>query len=132
MKICKTYTFEAAHHLPGYDGPCSQPHGHSYTLEVEVSGPIVNHPGKSDDQMVLDFKALDEVVKPLVELLDHSYLNDSAKELDIIRPTAEALVQGLTARIYKDLAPVRGVRLQRVRVWETAKAWAEWQRGDVL
>lgn len=137
MKICKTYRFEAAHHLPGYDGPCSQPHGHSYILEVEVSGPVVSRPGKSDDQMVLDFADLDAVVKPLVKLLDHTYLNDSATELGVTRTTAEALVAGLVDHIAHGLAlrlaeasPNGCLRLSRVRLWETAKALAEWERGD--
>lgn len=38
--IGKTFTFEAAHHLEHHRGKCRRPHGHSYKLEVMVTGAV--------------------------------------------------------------------------------------------
>lgn len=130
MKIGKEYRFEAAHHLPNHKGKCAQPHGHSYTLEVEVEAkqgaesliPI----GPSDGGMVLDFGDLDSVVRPLLEFLDHSDLNVSApSRLGISRTTAELLCVGIAQRLQEGLQNTRA-RLSRVRLYETARSYAEW------
>jgi 6-pyruvoyltetrahydropterin/6-carboxytetrahydropterin synthase len=134
MRVAKQYQFEAGHHLPGYDGPCASPHGHSYRLEVEMTGQPKFEPGASDDQMVMDFAELDERVKPLVEALDHTDLNVSAHEiLGIARTTAEALALGIGEYLAERIGNRDGVEitspyLSRVRVWETEKAWAEWSQ----
>ena len=39
-QIRKRFRFEAAHTLPFHPGKCARMHGHSYRLEVAVSGPI--------------------------------------------------------------------------------------------
>ena len=36
MIIGKTFTFEAAHWLPGHTGKCNALHGHTWTVEVEL------------------------------------------------------------------------------------------------
>ena len=54
MKIGKTYSFEAAHHLPNHNGKCKNPHGHSYRLEVEVEGGLNPFPGASDQDCSRD------------------------------------------------------------------------------
>lgn len=38
------FTFAAAHHLPGYDGPCANVHGHTWRDFTEKGGA-----GKEDD-----------------------------------------------------------------------------------
>ena len=32
IRLTKEFSFEAAHMLEGYDGPCREIHGHSYKL----------------------------------------------------------------------------------------------------
>ena len=71
VAITKAFKFEAAHVLPMHPGKCSRVHGHSYRLEVTVSGPL------QDDGMILDFDALSERVhQAVVDRLDHRMLND--------------------------------------------------------
>ena len=36
IRLTKEFSFEAAHALDGYDGPCREIHGHSYRLFVTV------------------------------------------------------------------------------------------------
>lgn len=75
-EIKRVYTFEAAHSLPylpeGHK--CRNHHGHSYTLTVCVVSNQLNR-----DAMVMDFAEIDKIVKPLVDELDHTNLNDRFK-----------------------------------------------------
>ena len=36
IRLTKEFSFEAAHALDGYDGPCREIHGHSYRLFMTV------------------------------------------------------------------------------------------------
>ena len=38
IRLTKEFSFEMAHTLAGYDGPCREIHGHSYKLFVTVKG----------------------------------------------------------------------------------------------
>lgn len=40
VSVTKCFGFEAAHHLPDYKGACNRLHGHSYKLQVTVSGSV--------------------------------------------------------------------------------------------
>ena len=40
IRLTKEFSFEAAHALDGYDGPCREIHGHSYRLFVTVRGAL--------------------------------------------------------------------------------------------
>ena len=85
FNISKRFTFDAAHHLTGVqeDHPCGKLHGHTYTVEVEVRGTKDLKTG-----WVIDYSEIKEAVKPLVNQLDHSYLNDIE---DLKFTTAEEL-----------------------------------------
>ncbi len=73
MEIYKTFTIEAAHHLPNLpeDHKCSRLHGHSFVIEVHVSGEVGESTG-----WVMDFADISAAFKPLFERLDHHYLNE--------------------------------------------------------
>ncbi|MEE9197458.1 MAG: 6-carboxytetrahydropterin synthase, partial [bacterium] len=38
LRVTKSATFAAAHHLEDYEGPCHRPHGHNYQVELTFSG----------------------------------------------------------------------------------------------
>ena len=73
IRITKEFKFEMAHALMGYDGPCRNIHGHSYSLKVTVAGyPITdeNHPKLG---MVMDFGDLKKIVKEaVIDEFDHA------------------------------------------------------------
>ena len=120
MKISKTFHFEAAHHLPGHDGPCARPHGHSYKLEVVYAGDPLREIGASDDGMVVDFGHVSTVVKTLIiDRVDHQDLN----KIFEFRPTAENLVQEFW-RILSTLG-FNAPKLHTLRLWETESAYVE-------
>lgn len=71
--LTKSFQFEAAHTLPSLpDGhKCRQMHGHSFKVEVSVHGEIDEKVG-----WVYDHKRISEAMNPLIDRLDHSYIND--------------------------------------------------------
>ena len=47
IRLTKEFSFEMAHTLDGYDGPCREIHGHSYRLFVTVKGRPKDGPSDS-------------------------------------------------------------------------------------
>ena len=97
MEIYKEFTFEAAHRLPhappGHK--CARLHGHSFRVAVHVRGSL--HPRAG---WVMDFGDIKSVMKPLIDQLDHYYLND-IEGLD--NPTSERLAVWIWDRLKPEL-----------------------------
>ena len=95
MTIWKEFGFEAAHRLPNVPPghKCARLHGHSFRVEVHVTGPLDPALG-----WVMDFADLKAAWAPLHDALDHRYLND-VPGLD--NPTSEVLAHW----IWEQLAP---------------------------
>ena len=91
-------------------GRLTVPHGHNYTLDVTVRGPIDARTG-----MVIDLGELKEIVNAtVIDRFDHADLNADALFRDRI-PTTE----NIAIAVWELLAPKLGPdRLARVRVWE--------------
>lgn len=109
MEIFKEFKFEAAHRLTGLpEGhKCAGLHGHSYRVVVVVAGAPDPKRG-----WVIDYADIKQAVRPVIDRLDHAYLND----LDgLAQPTTEALALWMWRRIKPALAG-----LARLEVWETA------------
>jgi 6-pyruvoyltetrahydropterin/6-carboxytetrahydropterin synthase len=144
IRVTKSFTFEMAHALWNYDGPCRNIHGHSYQLHVTVYG----KPSKDIDNtklgMVIDFSDLKRIVNQyVVNFFDHSVVISSrASQPDIERveqmfekfyvvdfqPTCENLVIDMAERIRNRL-PAH-VSLFSLRLVETATSYAEWFAAD--
>ena len=82
-------TISAAHFLPGYDGPCGNPHGHNWKITVTVTGKV--HPTTG---MVVDFGDLKAAIGLATRQLDHAELN---KYLD--NPTAENIAEYIAVQL---------------------------------
>jgi len=89
MNISCEFHYDSAHLLPNVpDGhKCGRLHGHTYLLTVTVAGPV-----DPDTGWVCDFADIKQVVTPIIDLLDHCYLND-VPGLD--NPTVEVQLQWL-------------------------------------
>ena len=130
FRIRKEFKFEAAHDLPNHDGKCRNLHGHSYRYEVFLVGEVpvraTDHPKEG---MLVDFSDVSAVAKKIHALIDHTYLNDSAKmHLHVGIPTAENMARGLFTyfHINLDARMPSHSKVEKVRVWETATAYAEY------
>jgi 6-pyruvoyltetrahydropterin/6-carboxytetrahydropterin synthase len=104
--------FDAAHALVGYDGPCSNLHGHTWTIDVTVRGTELDHVG-----IVYDFKALKRDLADLLEPLDHHFLNE-VPPFDRMNSTAENMSRWLYQSLAKRIAG-KGVEVVEVSVWES-------------
>jgi 6-pyruvoyltetrahydropterin/6-carboxytetrahydropterin synthase len=107
--------FDAAHKLISHWGKCEELHGHTWKLEVFVTGEKLDDTG-----ILVDFEILKEKLSKVVEGLDHKFLND-IKEIG--NPTAENLSKYIFWGL-KDLP--KNVKLEKVRVWEGMKNWCEY------
>ena len=111
MDIFKIFTIEAAHHLPNVPAghKCRRLHGHSFRIEVHVSGPVDEQAG-----WVLDFADVSAAFKPLFAQLDHHYLNEVE---GLENPTSENLAKWIWQRLKQELPG-----LSKVVVQETCTA----------
>ena len=113
MEIFKAFTLESAHRLPNVPAghKCARIHGHSFRVEIHVSG-------KVDPQIgwVQDFADIKSAFQPLFEQLDHNYLNEVA---GLENPTSENLAKWVWDRL-KEKLPL----LSKVVVHETCTCGA--------
>jgi 6-pyruvoyltetrahydropterin/6-carboxytetrahydropterin synthase len=149
-RIAKLFEVESGHCLSKHPERCRFPHGHSRTIEIVLSSDCLD-----EHDMVCDYKALKLIVETTVSRLDHALaVNSSDPRLAELRvfseglllfedadPTTEVMVRWL----YNEIRPVlegggqvtapsgavfevpRGMRLERVRMWETSTSWAEYE-----
>src|SRR5512138_2583409 len=144
IRVTKEFSFEMAHVLWNYDGPCRNVHGHSYRLFVTISGVPVHDTGNPKNGMVMDFTDLKAIVlREIVDVFDHAVVvsNDFDKEKITMlketfgntviveyQPTCENLVADFAHRIGK-LMPA-GIKIHNLKLYETAKSYAEWFAAD--
>jgi 6-pyruvoyltetrahydropterin/6-carboxytetrahydropterin synthase len=109
MEIFNIYHIEAARRLPRLpeSHPCSRVHGHSFRVEIYVSGPV--HP---DSGWVIDFAELDAAFAPIREQIDHRYLNDIP---GLENPTSERLAAWIWQELKPELPGLSKIIVQETR-----------------
>lgn len=133
LTITKEFLFDAAHTLMRRDlspeenkalyGKCSRFHGHTYRLQVAVSGDT----GK--DGMIINFSRLKGLVNTaVIQRYDHAFLNDLDEYRDL-PATAENMVQHIF-RVLDPLLAELNVRLESVVLYETPTSWATMSRAS--
>jgi 6-pyruvoyltetrahydropterin/6-carboxytetrahydropterin synthase len=120
MEIFREFTFEAAHRLPRVpEGhKCSRLHGHSYRVTVHVEGIVDQEHG-----WVMDFGDIKVAVGPVVDRLDHYFLNEIP---GLENPTSENLARW----IWNELEP-HIPALSQITVRETCTSGCTYRGGDV-
>jgi 6-pyruvoyltetrahydropterin/6-carboxytetrahydropterin synthase len=74
MYILKTeHSFDSAHFLAGYEGKCSNIHGHRWKVEIEIQSKTLNTDGQLDG-MVIDFGDFKKDVREMVDYFDHALI----------------------------------------------------------
>ena len=99
VSIYHRFSFVAARamaHLPP-SHRCSRLHGHTFKVEIRLKGAI-----NSEEGWLCDHDVIADVVQPLIDQLDHCYLN----EIDGMdnKPSNEAIALWLWQRIKPKLA----------------------------
>jgi 6-pyruvoyltetrahydropterin/6-carboxytetrahydropterin synthase len=103
VELAREYRFEAAHRLPRLPPAhrCHRLHGHSFRIEVVLEGEVDEQTG-----FHLDFGEVDVVLQPVIERLDHRYLNEVE---GLENPTSEILAAWLWRQIAPGLPSLRAV-----------------------
>ncbi len=111
VELSRDYRFEAAHLLPRLpaDHKCRRLHGHSFLVEVTVAGEVDPHTG-----FLIDFDIVDRAMQPLIDRLDHYYLNEVE---GLENPSSEVLAEW----VWKRLQPSLSI-LSAITVAETCDA----------
>ncbi len=108
-------SFAAGHYLRNYKGKCENPHGHNYKVRVTLCGNELDKAG-----LLLDFKDLKDVMRHVIERLDHQMIND-LEPFTTLNPSAENLAKYFFDESNARLVKVTSgrVRVKDVTVWET-------------
>jgi 6-pyruvoyltetrahydropterin/6-carboxytetrahydropterin synthase len=131
VTVTRRLRFNAAHrvHNPALSdeenaaifGKCNNPnwHGHNYTLDVSVRGPVDERTG-----YVLDLSVVrDTVRRELIDKVDHKNFNLDVDFMRGVNPTSENIVTAF----WRVLEPaLRPARLTRLVLWETENNYVEY------
>ncbi|TLU75017.1 6-carboxytetrahydropterin synthase QueD [Mannheimia varigena] len=139
FKIAKEFSFDMAHMLDGHDGKCQNLHGHTYKLQVEVTGDLYESGAKRG--MVMDYSDLKAIVKcHILDPMDHAFIYDlhNGRESQVAqllidlkskvygipsRTTAEEMAKYMFEKLEKVGLPVSLIRL-----WETPTSYCEYSK----
>ena len=107
--------FSSGHYLREYYGKCENPHGHNYRVLVTLHGGELEPNG-----LLLDFKVLKDILKPVVNRLDHQMIND-LEPFTTVNPSAENLAKYFFDRTNEELSAVTDgrVRVKQSTIFET-------------
>ena len=130
-------SFDSAHFLAGYEGKCSNIHGHRWKIIVEVSKEVLSNEIQTRG-MVVDFGTLKSDLRQLADQLDHALIieKDSLKLSTLqalleegfrvitfeFRPTAE----NFSKYIYDEMQN-KGYPVKQVVVYETPENGAAYE-----
>lgn len=132
-------SFDAAHFLHGYNGKCSNIHGHRWRVVVEIFSDKLSD-DKQTRGMVVDFDTLKEDIKQEVDYFDHSLIIEAGTlkkktyealkeegirliELDF-RTTAENF-----SKYFYDRFEKKGYNVKQVSVYETPNNCATYSKS---
>ena len=105
MDIFRIFYVQCARHLPALPDshPCSRLHGHSFKVELTISGAV-------DPQLgwVLDFADIEAAWQPIHAALDHRNLNGIA---GLDNPTSENLAMWLWHQLKPGLPGLSQIRV---------------------
>jgi len=116
MEIFKEFIVEAAHRLPNVSEghKCSRLHGHSFKIEIYVSGEVEENSG-----WIMDFADIKQAFQPFYDQLDHHYLNEIE---GLENPTSENLAHWIWQKLSDGLP-----QLSKVVVRETCTSGCVYQ-----
>ncbi len=146
IRVTKVFTFDMAHALYGYDGPCKNIHGHTYILSVTLKGKVINENNHPKNGMVIDFSDFKKIVNEyIISVFDHSLvLNANSPHANLVelkmnfekinyvpyQPSCENLMIDFLNRITDKLP--EHISVNNLKLHETPTSYAEWFLEDNL
>jgi len=114
--------FSSGHYLRNYQGKCENPHGHNYRVLVTLAGAELDETG-----LLLDFKLLKNLLRPVVDYLDHQMINDLPPFTEL-NPSAENLARYFYDSTSRELLEITSgrVRIKDCTVFETDTSFARY------
>ena len=106
--------FSSGHYLRNYHGKCENPHGHNYKVRVTLYGDELDTTG-----LLLDFKMLKQVMRPVIDRIDHQMLNDLEPFIEL-NPSAENIAKFFFDQTNEQLSDMTSgrVRVKDCTIWE--------------
>lgn len=149
FRICKRFEVESGHRLYKHPERCRFPHGHTRTIEVVLRAAYLDA-----NDMVCDYKVVKELARRELDHFDHAMVLaaddplaatfQGFSERVVLLEDGDATTEVMARYLFRRLdaafrlggevatpagtrypVPV-GVRVERVRVWETSTSWAEY------
>jgi 6-pyruvoyltetrahydropterin/6-carboxytetrahydropterin synthase len=107
--------FSSGHYLRNYKGKCENPHGHNYKVQITLAGEELDNAG-----LLLDFKLLKHVLRPVIDRIDHQMLKD-LEPFTVLNPSAENMAKYFYEQTNEKLAAITQgrVRVKKAIIWET-------------
>lgn len=107
--------FSSGHYLRNYHGRCENPHGHNYKVCIRLAGAELDEAG-----LLLDFKLLKQVMRPVIDRIDHQMLNE-LEPFTTVNPSAENIARYFYDQTSQQLAGMTNgrVRVKDCTIWET-------------
>ena len=122
FEIDITREFSAAHCLRGYQGNCSNLHGHNWTVMAVVQADKLDEIG-----IALDFKKLKKSLDAILDEFDHANLSELAY-FQHQNPTSEILAKKIFESLAAQMDDDR-INVARVRVCESPGSGATYIRS---
>jgi 6-pyruvoyltetrahydropterin/6-carboxytetrahydropterin synthase len=143
LTITRKLEFDAGHRIPDHKSQCRNLHGHRYSVEITLTGAVIDEEGSSDNGMIMDFSDVKAIANQhLIDVWDHAFIAYAKDKpvLDFLAtipghktvvidciPTVENLAQtafDILREAYRDRYGT-GLRLQKLVMHETPNCWAE-------
>ncbi len=144
IRVTKKFTFDMAHALYAYDGPCKNIHGHTYILSITLKGIVLQNNDHPKNGMVIDFTDFKKIiVENIIQVFDHSLvlnsnsphggLNEIRENFEKInyvpyQPSCENLLIDFFDRINSKFAD--DIKINNIKLEETPTSYAEWFAED--
>jgi len=130
------YEWDMGHRLPDHKGKCRRLHGHRYVAHIDLTGPVqLKGPSAG---MVVDFYDVKQAVEKVLGEWDHRTMlheddtiiwdatdPDVEREYGIFRVPVIPTVENMCLLAISALRVVEGVKVTRIRIYETPNCWAE-------
>jgi 6-pyruvoyltetrahydropterin/6-carboxytetrahydropterin synthase len=112
MELKQHFQIESARFLPNLDKahPCSRMHGHSFKIILTIKGPVL-----APYNWVMDYHEINEVVQPVLKMLDHQVLNDIE---GLENPTSEMLAYWIYKKIISRIPLLTSVNVSETPTTE--------------